>query len=863
MIFKQDDLVLKVNNNYDNSKVKFKDWEPFIITLCRDREYQIEAINRAIIYLISEKYNVLSDLAVENYNNNTQLKKKYTDCDSYIDKLQLANKKYATIDLATGTGKSYVIYAIAQIMLGLGMVDRVLVLCPSLTIEAGLKEKFNELSGMAKLKNMIPESAVIKNPRIIDGTCTIEIGDICVENIHAVYDGNSSSIKESLYGKGKRTLVLNDEVHHVFNKVDGNDSDSKDIKKWKEFLLNENIDFKYILGFTGTAYIENEYFLDVIYRYSLKQAIEEKFVKNIEYIQKDDSININDKFQKIYQNHKDNKNKYGLIKPITILITKDISAAEILYEDLVDFISKREQIDVAKVETKVLIVTSNKKHKSNVARLTYVDSKDDSIEWIVSVSMLNEGWDVKNVFQIVPWENKAFNSKLLIAQVLGRGLRIPLEYKGEQPKVIVFNHDSWSKNIKQLVREVLEIEVRIFSKILKSGDRIKYNFNLYNFNCERKEKLVDSTKKTEKFDYSRLKEEGIKLEAQSLRVEKNSTYETVGGSSVRDKNYTVEYENHTVADVIDRLYIEFEIRDWEGRVLQLGDNEYTKNNLPPKNEIKEIIKKSMENVGIIGDCLVEENCMRILNAFQTLLRKANKTVVNSIITDEPYEIKTSDMAMYSNGIGNFRSGNTVFFSSDWKNDIVDIEQKKVLTSIIQDDMLPVRATKEINEYLFKTPVNVVLTSQNPERIFVEYLCKETVAEKISAWVKSRDVAFYSINYTLKHGGKNSKTRTYSHKQFNPDFFVLIRQEEMDYILVVETKEDNDISEENIAKYKNGKKHFLDLNEKLKNKGIKQKYYFNFLSPSSYPTYFEYIKDGKILEGKFKSRLEIILEESDE
>lgn len=863
MIFKQSDLVLKVNNNYDVTKIKFKDWEPFLVTLCGDREYQIEAIKQAVIYLISEKYDVLSDLAVENYNNNTELKKKYTDCDSYIEKLQLPEKKYATIDLATGTGKSYVIYAVAQIMLGLGLVDRVLVLCPSLTIEAGLKEKFNELSGSATLKNMIPESAIVKNPRIIDGTCTIEIGDICIENIHAVYDGNSSSIEESLSGKGKRTLVLNDEVHHVFNKVNGNDSDSKDIKKWKEFLLNENYDFKYILGFTGTAYIDNDYFLDVIFRYSLKQAIEDKFVKNIEYVQKDDSININDKFQKIYQNHKDNKDKYALIKPITILITKDISAAENLYEDLVDFISKQEQIDSTQAEKKVLIVTSNRKHKPNVERLKFVDSKDDSVEWIVSVSMLTEGWDVKNVFQIVPWEDRAFNSKLLIAQVLGRGLRIPSEYNASQPKVIVFNHDSWSKNIKQLVREVLEIEVRIFSKILKAGDRTKYNFSLYNFNYERKEEQVESTKKTEKFDYSRLKEEGIKLEAQSLVVEKSSTYETVGGANVRDKNYAVEYESYTVSDVLDKLYIEFEIRDWEGRVLQLGATEYSKNNLPPRSEIEEIVKKSMENVGIEGDRLIEKNRMRILNAFKTLLRKTNKTVVSTIIADAPYEIKTCDMGMYSNGLGSFRSGNTVFYSSDWENDMTDMEQKAILSDIIEDDMLPKRATKEVNEYLFKTPVNLVLTSQNPERTFVENLCKEGVASEITSWIKSRDVAFYSINYSIKYGGKESKTRTYSHKQFNPDFFLLVRKEDMDFILVIETKDDKDASEENIAKYKAGKKHFEDLNEKLESQGIKQKYYFNFLSPNSFPTFFEYVKSGAILEGKFKSELEILLEENDE
>ena len=65
-----------------------------------------------------------------------------------------------------------------------------------------------------------------------------------------------------------------------------------------------NYNFKYILGFTGTAYIENDYFNDVIYRYSLRGAIEDKIVKNIEYVQKDDSIGKNEKLQKIYQNHK-------------------------------------------------------------------------------------------------------------------------------------------------------------------------------------------------------------------------------------------------------------------------------------------------------------------------------------------------------------------------------------------------------------------------------------------------------------------------------------------------------------------------------------------------------------------------------
>ena len=102
------------------------------------------------------------------------------------------------------------------------------------------------------------------------------------------------------------------------------------------------------------------------------------------------------------------------------------------------------------------------------ANLPYVDNAASKVEWIVSVSMLNEGWDVKRVFQIVPHEERAFNSKLLIAQVLGRGLRVPKVGAGEQPEVTVFNHDAWATSIRHLVNEILEIEKRLSSHVLET-----------------------------------------------------------------------------------------------------------------------------------------------------------------------------------------------------------------------------------------------------------------------------------------------------------------------------------------------------------------------------------------------------------
>src|SRR5438105_1879226 len=142
--------------------------------------------------------------------------------------------------------------------------------------------------------------------------------------------------------------------------------------------------------------------------------------------------------------------------------------------------------------------------------------------------MLSEGWDVKNVFQIVPHEERAFNSKLLIAQVLGRGLRRPDGWKGEEPVVTVFNHDAWSNRIKHLVNEILEIERRLTSTI---DAQSQYRFELYNLDYTREE---DTTEYTKKGEY-RLFEEGyVDLPTQVEREEVTVGFErAVTGEQVQ------------------------------------------------------------------------------------------------------------------------------------------------------------------------------------------------------------------------------------------------------------------------------------------------------------------------------------------
>jgi type III restriction enzyme len=162
-----------------------------------------------------------------------------------------------------------------------------------------------------------------------------------------------------------------------------------------------------------------------------------------------------------------------------------------------------------------------------------------------------------------------------------------------------------------------------------------------------------------------------------------------------------------------------------------------------------------------------------------------------------------------------------------------------------------RQDNEISRYNFKTPVSVVFTTLDPERKFVSLLVSDNFSSYIDAWIKSRDRGFYSIDYQKNRGSK--------FKAFNPDFFI----KNGNNIIVVEIKSDGDNSIDNRAKNRAAKRHFELLNKELEKAGKYDRYYFTFLSPADYHTFADNVKDGRIFEGKFRSHLEILLEETEE
>ena len=320
--FRNEDLVLKVTTNIDPKAWDESRYEAFLDELCGTREYQKEAIRTALRYLLGRKYANLRELAKENFENNDELQQRYGSWASMEKHLQLPNRLSCSIDLATATGKSWVLYGVGAILLAEGAVDRVLVLCPSNTIEAGLMAKFRGLAGNADLRDLLPAHAKVRAPKIINASETIVDGSICVENYHAILEHVRSSIRDSLKGRGQRVAVLNDEAHHVANETSSN------AKKWKEFLLNPDYGFRMVVGVSGTCYVGDDYFADVISRYSLRQAIEDRFVRKVEYVaEMPETDSPDEKWQLIYNRHQDWKKKLKKrrIRPLTIIVTKSIA----------------------------------------------------------------------------------------------------------------------------------------------------------------------------------------------------------------------------------------------------------------------------------------------------------------------------------------------------------------------------------------------------------------------------------------------------------------------------------------------------------------------------------------------------------
>jgi type III restriction enzyme len=113
------------------------------------------------------------------------------------------------------------------------------------------------------------------------------------------------------------------------------------------------------------------------------------------------------------------ENGVNQVKPFMLVIARDTTHAAQL-KKLIE-----ERLYEGRYKGKVIQVDSSRTgaEEEMIARLLAVESVDEPTEIVIHVNMLKEGWDVTNLYTIVPL--RAANARTLIEQSIGRGLRLP------------------------------------------------------------------------------------------------------------------------------------------------------------------------------------------------------------------------------------------------------------------------------------------------------------------------------------------------------------------------------------------------------------------------------------------------------
>ena len=834
--FRNEELMLSVSPAVNPAKWDESLYEDFLDVLCGDRTYQKDAIRTTLRYLLGGKYSNLRALAKESFDNdsNGTLEKRYGSWAGMERHLQLPDQLSASLDLATGTGKSFVLYGIAAILLAAGAVDRVLVLCPSITIETGLTEKFRYLAGNSDLRDSLPADAKISTPKIIQASETITDGSICIENRHAILETTGSSIRDSLQGKGVRTAVLNDEVHNVYNAT--KEWGSSKIKKWKEFLTDPVYGFRYIIGVSGTCYLDNDYFSDVIFRYSLHQAMEQRRVKAVKYVAEMPKTGQEDDYWQLIRNHhetirKDLKRQKRNLRPLSIVVTRDINTCDDVAEELRDFLREQEGWNADEAKDRVLRIHSR---SDELDRLPYVDQSNSKVEWIVSVSMLTEGWDVKRVFQIVPHEKRAFESKLLIAQVLGRGLRIPENWLGSQPEVTVFNHEAWASSIKHLYDEVMEIERQLPSRVLEDS---QYHFDLRHIDYDLRtvgEHKVPQTKPFNLFEKGYI-DVANDLEAQDVSIE----FERADSGERQTWKTQIQHKTYTAEKVAEAMH---------QSLMDVPNSEaYLKQWTPER--LEEIVRESLKHKKVKE---ATENMKQAFLRSLNVLHREESTFARWEMKEKNQKtISTRDRQAQHVSADDLRNAKTYFWTEHTRGSLND-EELEFFDEVSEPDSTYSKYPVA-NPFHFKTPLNAVIADSSNENRFIKGLIANDNLPFIEAWIKNTSVRFYDIEYSWRKG--EHPVRGW----FSPDFFVKLSQQSR--ILVVEIKDDTEIgepAEENFAKFKYAQEHFERVNKHLEDDGESLRYQFNFLTPRDYTVFFQELRQGEI-QG-YQSNLDIKLME---
>ncbi|MDD5728795.1 MAG: DEAD/DEAH box helicase family protein [Victivallales bacterium] len=353
--------------------------------------------------------------------------------------------------IATGVGKTRLMGAFITYLFIERGIRNFFIMAPNLTIYNKLIEDFSNPAHPKYVFNGIG-GFMEKPPRVVTGdnyasrTDLDFYSDLCV-NVFNISKLNA----ETRNGQSPRIKRLSECLgESYFNYLAGLDDlvllmdESHHYRADRGMAVINELNPVLGLELTATPQVvkgsRSAPFRNVVYEYSLARALRDGFVKKpavatrgdfdpgqyrgrpeaLDRVKLEDGISIHETTKialEIYAGDHGVKT----VKPFTLVVARDTEHAG----ELKKLIMSEKFFDGYYAD-KVMEIHSGQsggEKEENIEKLLALESPDNKMEIVIHVNMLKEGWDVNNLYTIIPLRASA--SETLTEQTIGRGLRLP------------------------------------------------------------------------------------------------------------------------------------------------------------------------------------------------------------------------------------------------------------------------------------------------------------------------------------------------------------------------------------------------------------------------------------------------------
>src|SRR5690625_2079218 len=488
-----------------------------------------------------------------------------------------------TFELATGVGKTRLMGAMMTYLYTNKGVRNFFVVAPSLTIYEKLKNDFgNPSPDNEKYVFKGVGAFAVKTPTVWRDDDyrhrQIHIGSTVDESIN-IFIFNIAKFNT----EGRKMLSVNEYLGESFFDFLSNLDDlvvlmDESHHYRADASFNAINDLNPVLGIELSATAKDskgKLFRNVVYEYPLKDAIIDGYVRKpyaltrrdlahyspteeeLDKIMLNDSIKHHRNMMIELENYAERENKRR-VKPFVLVLCKNTTHADWVF----DYISS-DNFYGGYYKDKTIRVhsrTRGAERDENIQLLLDVEKSDNPIEIVIHVNILKEGWDVNNLYTIIPL--RTATSRILREQTVGRGLRLPFgKLTGEQllDAVTLTAHDKFEEIINEAQREdsIFKADGVIYAEYQKELKKVPVYQQLFTDNKQRdwvlKETGLDYNNKEHKNLYDNIENTIASKTRELIKEDVKVDKEEVKKKIEEDPNVRYK-ENTDVQMLIDKMF---------------------------------------------------------------------------------------------------------------------------------------------------------------------------------------------------------------------------------------------------------------------------------------------------------------------